>query len=571
MKRTLIFIILALIYINVQGQNQIQVKKATVTNYIIYKGDSLAVWEDSLGNVYNRNTGDLMLQGQVFAPDIEPEAGAKFYQMVGYGLDGRLFPRTIIDWYDAVHDSIAKKPTPYSTWVRDSTAKIVSLANNTDEIKIGNYTAYARIGIGGASNKMNRHGFEDWQVITPTAADSGYATFDARTEITGALDINHFVAFQCRNIYSGSGNLTNYMQGIDIEPTHSGAGTITNYRAINIDDMQGAGPLTNNYGLYINNLSRGTAINYSIYSNGGKLYFGGSNGAWNNPNVLFKALAGNHVTQFQSAKGSIIQINLADSANLKWSIQKEADNDLSIYDWINSKTPLTLKASGNIEIIGKITASDPAAGSYLNPNQLFQNAAGNQVVHFASKAANVVQFTFLDGATHKWSLQKTAGNDFQIYDWGGTTPLTIKAGGRVGIHTASPDSLFTVTGSGRFSANLKIGGNLNISGNAVIAGSFKSGTGAVADGDTTPDVAGYNTFIYAGSATASTTVTDLDNPVVGAYYTFIGNSNSYALVFGGANFKMTGSSPSLGVDDNITFYCLADNYYIEISRSNNNP
>ena len=112
---------------------------------------------------------------------------------------------------------------------------------------------------------------------------------------------------------------------------------------------------------------------------------------------------------------------------------------------------------------------------------------------------------------------------------------------------------------------------LEVTGNAVVTGSFKSGTGAVADGDTTPSVAGYNTFVYAGSATASTTVTDLDNPVVGAYYTFIGNSDTYTLAFGGANFKMASPSPSLGQYDNVVFYCQADNLYIEISRTNNAP
>ena len=76
------------------------------------------------------------ITGQIFAPGIEPEAGAKFYEMVGYGLDGRLFPRASIDWYDAVMDSIGKAPTVYSTWVRDTTNGYLYPANTSDTVYI---------------------------------------------------------------------------------------------------------------------------------------------------------------------------------------------------------------------------------------------------------------------------------------------------------------------------------------------------------------------------------------------------------------------------------------------------
>lgn len=102
-----------------------------------------------------------------------------------------------------------------------------------------------------------------------------------------------------------------------------------------------------------------------------------------------------------------------------------------------------------------------------------------------------------------------------------------------------------------------------------VNGSFSSGVGTVADNDATPDVRGANTFIYNGTAN-SVAPTDLDNPVAGNFYTIIGNSDTYTLTIADSgNFELSGSSAVLGVDDVITLYCKADNYYVEISRSNN--
>jgi hypothetical protein len=94
-------------------------------------------------------------------------------------------------------------------------------------------------------------------------------------------------------------------------------------------------------------------------------------------------------------------------------------------------------------------------------------------------------------------------------------------------------------------------------------------TGTIADNDDTPDVAGANVWTYAGSAN-SVTITDLDNPQVGAAYTIIGNSDTYTVTIANSgNFSLSGGSWVGGIDDSITLYCQADNDYIELSRSNN--
>ena len=99
---------------------------------------------------------------------------------------------------------------------------------------------------------------------------------------------------------------------------------------------------------------------------------------------------------------------------------------------------------------------------------------------------------------------------------------------------------------------------------------FVESQGTIADNDATPDVAGENIFTYSGSAN-SVTITDLDNPTAGAIYTIIGNSDTYLVTIqDGGNFNLSGGVDFvLGQYDTMVLYCVADNVYIEISRSDN--
>jgi hypothetical protein len=104
----------------------------------------------------------------------------------------------------------------------------------------------------------------------------------------------------------------------------------------------------------------------------------------------------------------------------------------------------------------------------------------------------------------------------------------------------------------------------------IIANSIVHVSGLIADNDATPDVTGKDVWIYNGSAN-SVTVTDLDNPTVGTKYTIIGNSDTYILTINdGGNFSLSGGvNFSMGINDVIVLYCIADNNYIEVSRSDN--
>jgi hypothetical protein len=66
-------------------------------------------------------------------------------------------------------------------------------------------------------------------------------------------------------------------------------------------------------------------------------------------------------------------------------------------------------------------------------------------------------------------------------------------------------------------------------------------------------------------------ITDLDLSDIGKVITLVGGSDTNAnacTITDGGNFKMS-DNMTLGVDDSITFFVKADNYYIELSRSTN--
>lgn len=115
--------------------------------------------------------------------------------------------------------------------------------------------------------------------------------------------------------------------------------------------------------------------------------------------------------------------------------------------------------------------------------------------------------------------------------------------------------------------------NLDVAGSGSISTYLITGTGSIANNDSTPSVAAGNTFIYAGSAN-SVSIDALDDHVVGAYYTIFGNSDTYTItipdgsVAGGDSFNLSATWVG-GPDDCITLYCKSADTFKEVSRSDN--
>lgn len=74
---------------------------------------------------------------------------------------------------------------------------------------------------------------------------------------------------------TGGGNFTN-AYGLLTQAEVASGGTIGYFYGAYLKNPTGAGAVTNNYALYIENQTKGGTINYSIYSAGGANYFAGS-------------------------------------------------------------------------------------------------------------------------------------------------------------------------------------------------------------------------------------------------------------------------------------------------------
>jgi hypothetical protein len=111
--------------------------------------------------------------------------------------------------------------------------------------------------------------------------------------------------------------------------------------------------------------------------------------------------------------------------------------------------------------------------------------------------------------------------------------------------------------------------NTQVEGNLDVDNVLNLDIGTIADGDATPDVSGANIMRYTTEETGGVTITDLDNPTAGAIYYIVGSDNTNTVdITDAGNFKLSGNA-SLGNEDVIVLLCLADNLYIEVSRSDN--
>lgn len=136
--------------------------------------------------------------------------------------------------------------------------------------------AYDSVRVHGFYTTINRHAFEDYSEISTSAGSSdGYASFDALPQWTGSGTHSHYVGAQLRPYLGGSISLQYYFYGLRVFPTHAGSGSVENYNGIRISSIAGGGAIVSNYGLYIENVTGGSAQNWAIYTEGGGHRFGG--------------------------------------------------------------------------------------------------------------------------------------------------------------------------------------------------------------------------------------------------------------------------------------------------------
>lgn len=117
---------------------------------------------------------------------------------------------------------------------------------------------------------VNAHGFSDATRFEPSISGKAFNSFDAKSETWGSQNLDHIVGFQSRVAHNGSGTLTD-MWGLWIE--NIAASAVTNSYGVTIKSPTGVGAITNEYGLHIPTLNRGSTI-WGAYIQGNDVYLG---------------------------------------------------------------------------------------------------------------------------------------------------------------------------------------------------------------------------------------------------------------------------------------------------------
>lgn len=112
------------------------------------------------------------------------------------------------------------------------------------------------------------YGFLDESIITYAggAPIYGHASFDDNVTFAGSVASDHHNSFQSYPHYGAAatiGHIAGFYSIGDVT-----AGTVTAYAGLWVDDPTGAGTITNLYGVYINELDRGTGNSYAFFSEG---------------------------------------------------------------------------------------------------------------------------------------------------------------------------------------------------------------------------------------------------------------------------------------------------------------
>lgn len=166
---------------------------------------------------------------------------------------------------------------------QDKMRDIVSRADYSSDANFNN-AAVAKVGINGANTvlaprfegnatndsgtpdaifRVNRthtgaaspHSFRDQTAFNPVTAGVSACSYDAQMTSGGTANQDHTIAFQSRNIHSGSGTLTDFWGFGSFNVAN---GPVTNSYGAYVATLTGSGAVTNEYGFYCANLTKGT-------------------------------------------------------------------------------------------------------------------------------------------------------------------------------------------------------------------------------------------------------------------------------------------------------------------------
>jgi hypothetical protein len=105
------------------------------------------------------------------------------------------------------------------------------------------------------------HSFRDQTTFAPTSAGLAACSYDAAMTSSGSANKDHTIAFQSRNVHSGSGTLATFW---GFGSFNVAEGPVTNSYGSYVATLTGGGAVTNEYGFYCANLTKG-ANKYPIF------------------------------------------------------------------------------------------------------------------------------------------------------------------------------------------------------------------------------------------------------------------------------------------------------------------
>lgn len=316
------------------------------------------------------------------------------------------------------------------------------------------------------SLSSNPHSFVDVSRVNRTG-DIAMASFDASATFLGTYDYLHYAAHKSRMFFQGSGTMDRYYGYFsDLNMTDSTGQVTDAYRYYGQDatDVTGNGTIVNNYGVYIEPLTKGTTSNFAIYTGGTtNSYFGGNIGIGTTVpseklNVVGNGLitAGTLVDQKSALRvtatlpaGTVSTYNSV--VNVQATSQNSTNNAYPFnLDLLAGATDARVYAAARFGNAVAGTGAGTTLWSGAANSGLIAIASGNTTgFNFGGRftASNGNQSIGLEGSS---ITTKNSGTNIGVIGYGlnaGTSPIQI--GGYFGLHSTPP----TFTSAGLIADN----------------------------------------------------------------------------------------------------------------------